>query len=226
MRTSSLTLPILNLALASSMIGLTPASASDNRTTALHIEVDTSEAPDVAPWAAKAKRTVEIWYPKISEYLQTDGFTPPAHVKIVFKKDQKLVAGTSGREVKTIAISADWIRKHPEDIGMVVHELVHVIQCYPEPKPGWLVEGIADYIRFAHFEPTTPIRLSRKANYKDGYKTAAAFLVWIERKYDKKIVVELNRAMRNNEYRDELFEQFTGKKLDVLWREFAKGLPR
>jgi hypothetical protein len=201
--------------------------AADKPSGTLHIEVDTSEAPDLAAWGAKAKQVVELWYPKISAFLKTDGFSPPTEVKILFKKDQKLVAGTSGRELKTIAISADWVRKHPEDIGMVVHELVHVIQCYPEPKPGWLVEGIADYIRFAHFEPRTPVRINaRRANYKDGYKTAAAFLLWIERKYDKNIVVQLNRAMRNSEYSDALFDKYTGKSLDTLWREFASALPK
>lgn len=204
-----------------------PPPAVEQKPAKLHIEVDTSEAPDLARWGAKAKKLVETWHPKITEYLKTDGFTPPNEIKIVFKKDTKLIAGTSGREHKTIAISADWVRKHPEDTGMVVHELVHCIQCYPEPKPGWIVEGIADYIRFAQYEPRTRIRVdARRASYKDGYRTAAAFFAWIERNYDKNIVVQTNRAMRNSEYKDELVEKWTGKKLDDLWKEFASTLPK
>ena len=40
---------------------------------------------------------------------------------------------------------AQWISDHPDDFGMVIHELIHVIQAYPAAgdKPGWLVEGIA-----------------------------------------------------------------------------------
>ena len=37
--------------------------------------------------------------------------------------------------------------EHPEDTGMVIHELTHIIQNYPSPDPGWVTEGIADYIR-------------------------------------------------------------------------------
>jgi len=40
---------------------------------------------------------------------------------------------------------------------MIVHELVHVVQAYPENRAnmGWLAEGIADYIRFWKYEPQT-----------------------------------------------------------------------
>jgi len=37
-------------------------------------------------------------------------------------------AVTSGA---TIQISVDWITKHPDDFGLVIHELTHVIQNYP-----------------------------------------------------------------------------------------------
>lgn len=201
------------------------APADKPATPVLHIEVDTTEAPDMAAWGGKAKQVITLWYPKIADFLKTDDFTPPTEIKVVFKNGQKAPAFATGDKTKTISISADHIRKHPDDIGMVVHELVHCIQCYREYKPVWLIEGIADYIRFAHFEPRTPIHLSRKSNYTDGYKTTAAFLVWIQRKYDKKIVLELNRALRNNEYKDELFEKLTGKSLEKLWREFAAQLP-
>jgi hypothetical protein len=192
----------------------------------LHVEVDTSDAPDLARWAAKAKTLVEKWHPVITDYLKTKGFTPPSEIKMIFR-NQKLVAGTSGDKVKTITFSAEHIRRHPDDFGMAIHELVHCIQCYPQPE-GWLVEGIADYIRFNQFEPDA--RLGRidpvKASYKDGYKTAATFLFWIERKYRWNVVLDLNRAMRNSDYSEELFEKRTGKKLDDLWREFTGTLPR
>ena len=57
-----------------------------------------------------------------------------------------------------------WFRANlqGEAIGSVVHELVHVVQEYgrarrenPEAtrSPGWLVEGLADYIRWFLYEP-------------------------------------------------------------------------
>ena len=86
--------------------------------------------------------------------LPSDGFRPPTAIVLVFKKDMKGVAFTSGHQ---ITIAADWVRRHPEDKGMVVHELVHIIQSYPPTRSGWLVEGIADWVRFFKFEPETKL---------------------------------------------------------------------
>lgn len=54
-------------------------------------------------------------------------------------------------------IAADWVKSQPNDFGMVVHELTHLVQRYPPGSPGWLVEGIADYIRAKYFEPLIPL---------------------------------------------------------------------
>jgi len=107
---------------------------------------------------------------------------------------------------------------------MVVHELTHVIQSYPNSDAGWLVEGIADYVRFFHFEPKTklgPIDPARES-YRDGYRTTAVFLAWIERTHDKAIVRKLNDALRKSEYRYDLFKKHTGKSLDRLWADFLE----
>jgi hypothetical protein len=43
----------------------------------------------------------------------------------------------------------------PDDFrAMLIHELTHVVQHYPhgQADAGWLVEGIADYIRHKYFE--------------------------------------------------------------------------
>lgn len=189
--------------------------------------VDTSEVPDLAPWAARAKDAVEKWHPIISELLKVDGFTPPAEVKLVFKKDMKGVAATSGA---TISVAAEWVKKHPDDLGMIVHELTHVIQSYPKYDPVWLVEGIADHVRYFHFEPKARLAAINPArtSYRDGYGTAAIFLAWIERTHDKAIVRKLNEALRRSEYTYDLFKRHTGKSLDRLWADFlddeaAKG---
>ena len=53
------------------------------------------------------------------------------------------------------------------------------------------MEGIADYVRFFHYEPNTKLRLGNpaRASYRDGYRTTAMFLAWIEKRYDKDIIV-------------------------------------
>src|SRR3982750_526146 len=74
-----------------------PADADAATTTgaaAAQIEVDTSEAPELADYGAKIQALAEHWYPIIARRLPSDGYTPPQHVVIFFKKDMKGVAYT------------------------------------------------------------------------------------------------------------------------------------
>jgi hypothetical protein len=191
---------------------------ADEKPAAIEVRLDVSEVPDLKPWGEKAQKLCVEWYPKIAARLECKD--RPRPVTIVLKKDKKGVAGTSNDR---ITISAEYVRKHPEDIGMVIHELTHVVQAYPHNDAGWLVEGIADYIRYHHFEPKgrTP-HVDAKSSYKDGYGTAAAFLAWAERKYDKKLVIKLNTALHDGKYKQEIFREATGKELDELWKEYVK----
>jgi hypothetical protein len=186
------------------------------------VEVDTSEVPELAPWAEKAKALAEEWHPILSRMLASDGFTPPTEVTLTFKKGMRGVAHASGNR---ISIAANWVKQHPEDLGMVVHELAHVIQSYPPSEAGWLVEGIADYLRFHHYEPQVKLSIAdpAKASYRDSYRTTAQFLVWLEAKHEG-TVGKLNAALRRGEYKDELFQEIAGKDLDALWAEFVAGL--
>lgn len=181
------------------------------------ITVDYSEVPDVKEWAEKARDLCEKWYPTIVDVLASRDFSPPREVRIVFKDEKKGIAYTSGAK---ITIVADWIRKHPEDFGMVIHELCHVVQSY-KAGVGWITEGIADYVRYFKYEPQAkPAKIGAKAKYTDGYRTSATFLAWIERTKDKEIVRKLNGLMRTGGYRDDLFKEWTGSDLDALWKEF------
>ncbi len=43
----------------------------------------------------------------------------------------------------------------------MVHETVHCVQRYRgRGNPGWLVEGVADYVRFFKYEPKKPAPLT------------------------------------------------------------------
>ena len=59
------------------------------------------------------------------------------------------VAGTSNGRV---VFSAKYMTAHPGDIDIVTHETMHIVQSYGNRSgmPGWLTEGIADYIRYAY----------------------------------------------------------------------------
>ena len=185
--------------------------------------VDTNDAPDLKGWGNKAGTLCVEWFPKIAALLPSDGFVAPKEVTLYFDPKMKGVAhALSGK----ITISAAFVRAHRDDWGMVVHELTHVVQSYPPGGPGWLVEGIADYIRIVHFEPQAPRpKLDpAKASYKDAYKTTAMFLEWIEQHHTAGVVVKMNAALRAGTYKDELWSSFTGKTVDELWALFIKTL--
>ena len=176
-------------------------------------------------WAGKAGKLVVDYYPIFDKLLESDGYEPPNEVTIVFRKMDGVAFSTG----TSIVISADWIKRMPDDFGMVAHELVHIIQSYPRRTgPGWITEGIADYIRHAHYEPEVPLpRINPdRAKYTDSYKTTAGFFIWIEKNYDAEFVKKLNIAMRERTYSDDIFEKHSGKSLDDLWNEYADTFRR
>ena len=187
------------------------------------ITFESQEVPELAAWGKQAGQLCAAWYPRICDLLASEGFTPPNSVQLHFRKDMKGVAATGGN---VIDIAADYVKGHTNDYGMVIHELTHVVQSYPPGGPGWLVEGIADYIRLSHFEPQVPVpRIDPdRASYRDAYKTTAAFLAWIEKNHDRQIVKKLNRALREKTFREELFSEFTGRNVNELWHGFTQSL--
>jgi hypothetical protein len=194
---------------------------------AVAITVDCSEAPDLKEWGEKAKAVCEAWYPKIAEELRSEGFTPRGTVAIVFKPTMRVPAATGGG---TIGVNAEYVRGHRDDLGMMVHELTHVVQAYPGQKAdlGWLTEGIADYVRFWKYEPQVRQRKidPEKASYKNGYRTTAAFLGWLVKAKDAAIVNKLNAKLRAGGADEGVFKDLLGKSVDELWKEFvAAGAP-
>jgi hypothetical protein len=203
------------------LICAAPLNAEPPRAAA-KIEVDTSDTPELADFGKKVQDVADKWYPIIAENLPSGGFTPPAHVTIVFRKDYKGVAGTNGDR---ITAAAGYFDKHQDDVGAFVHELTHVVQTYHVKNvPGWLTEGIADYIRWFKYEPASkrPHPNPDKARYSDSYRTSAHFLNWAAENYDKDLVVKINAACRKGQYSEELWKTYTGKPLGELsdaWKE-------
>ncbi len=184
--------------------------------------VDVSQAPDVAGWAKKAETQMEESWPDTAALLYTDHFLPPNLVHVVYRTGDGVpgVAATGGG---VMTVNAQWCRQHPEDTGLTVHETAHVIQAYNSYNPIWLVEGIADYIRWVKFEPEHfhPRLNPQTATYHDAYQTTATFLGWCELHYDSGLVTKLSRAVRFGTYTNDLFTQYCGKNVDALWTEFV-----
>jgi hypothetical protein len=201
-------------------------AAEPAKTPKIEITLDTTGAPEMADWAEKAKLKCEESFPMIVKILEEKDFKPPVKTKIVFKK-MNGVAYTAG---DTITCSAAWFTDHPDDVGAVVHELAHVVQGYHKKQPpGWVTEGVADYVRWFNFEPEAKhprVRNLQKAKYTDSYQTTAAFFNWIAKNKDPEFVTRLNAAARQGKYKAELFEKHAGKPLDELWAEFIESLKK
>ncbi|MGE5609035.1 MAG: basic secretory protein-like protein [Bacillota bacterium] len=204
------------------------ASAAEPQTrpveSTFDIRVDTSETPELEQLGKTVQRVADKWYPLIVDRLKQDGFTAPRQVNIIFKREMKDPAATGGSNI----FCAAWhFKDHPDDLGAIVHELAHVAQSYPQYDPVWLVEGIADYVRFWIYEPIEkrPRFDPKTIDYRKGYQCVGGFLAWLEEHYDRDIVTKLNKACRDTRYSDPLFKDYTGKSLDELWNEFKASLP-
>jgi hypothetical protein len=110
----------------------------------------------------------------------------------------------------------------------MVHETVHCVQYYKaRGLPGWLVEGIADYVRFWRYEPGKAGRLlPERANYDGSYRTTAAFLSFVTEKYDRQAVPKLNALLRENRYTLDAWRALTGKSVEELNEEWRRSLVR
>lgn len=121
-----------------------------------------------------------------------------------------------------------WLKKNPEDIDVVTHEVMHIVQDYRHDNPGWLTEGIADYVRYVYGVNNVRSRWTlpnykASQNYENAYRVTARFLVWAEKTKNKKIVDKLDAALRDGSYKPELWVKLTGKTVGELWKEYGAG---
>ncbi len=205
-----------------------------------HILVDTSETPDLTPWVENELMPVIVqWYPKIVQLLPSEGYEAPGKISIMFSQDMQGVAATAGTRVQC---AASWFRKNlqGEAKGAVVHELVHVVQQYgrarrgnrqAERTPDWLVEGIADYVRWFLYEPEShgadiTRRNLARARYDASYRVSANFLNWATASCDSQLVPKLNAAAREGRYSDSLWQELTGRSVRELGDEWKASLEK
>ena len=195
------------------------------------VTIEVASAPDLEAWAHDQLLPVcDDWYPQIQEMLPSDGFVAPGHFTVAFRGDlpKGVPAWTAG---KTITCNIPWFRRNlkGEARGAVVHEMVHVVQQYGSRRsnPGWLVEGIADYIRWFKYEPQAhgaDIRQPQSAKYDAGYRVTANFLNYVTDHHDAQIVAQLNAAMRQGTYSDDLWKARTGNSVAELAAQWKQSL--
>lgn len=98
------------------------------------VTVDARDIETLAKFAKQAQAVANTWYPRIAKILGVSP-VPAERVTIRISLESGGVAGTSGRRIE---VSARYVARNPNDLGMIVHELTHVVQAYPKYDPVWL----------------------------------------------------------------------------------------
>ena len=203
-----------------------------------NVTIDATGTPDLVPWIEQELvPAVKEWYPKIVEMLPSEGYEAPEQVLISFEPDMRGVANASGTRIRC---AGEWFRRNldGEAKGAVIHELVHVVQQYGRGRrnnpdatrtPGWIVEGIPDYIRWFLYEPETKgaeitARNIDRARFDANYRITGNFLNWVVQQHGQDLIRKLNAAAREARYTPEIWKELTGKTVEELgeaWREEA-----
>ncbi|KQN38447.1 secretory protein [Pedobacter sp. Leaf41] len=172
------------------------------------------------------KRMIETFfevYPKLAKEYNPKTLKT---VKFFVDTTYKGVAATANG---VVTYSSIWMVKHPEDIDVVTHEVMHIVQDYGKSVgPGWLTEGIADYARYkfgvdnAGAKWTLPA-LKPEHTYKNSYRITARFFAWIEKNVKAGTIKAVDASLRDHSYKADIWTKLTGKDLDTLWSDYIKN---
>jgi len=173
---------------------------------------------------ALANRMAETFF-SVYPRLAAD-FNPDAARTVTFTIDPAY-DGVAATWNDAIVYNPAWFDQHPGDIDVVTHELMHVVQAYKgDDTPGWLVEGIADYVR-ARYGVDNPgagwTMPEPKPEHQatTGYRVTARFLAWLETHGHAGIVRTLDGQLRDRTWSDASWVALTGQPLDALWAAYV-----
>lgn len=200
------------------LVGRDGRPADLDRPEALELTVRGEVPAEFAPTVGRLTALYYECYPALLSRFDDPKRPASRHITLVFKRGMRVPAYCAGSEV---SVSIEWLTKNPDDIALLTHELTHAVQRYPGDPPGWLVEGIADYARHLYGPKRQPgwqlpDRLTARRSYRDGYGTAAKFLLWLDGKHPG-LVDTVHRRLQAREFEVGDFKAQTGKTLDELW---------
>lgn len=216
---------------------------SANAVPVVKFKVDAAKVPKQEKWVEKnVVRPLEKWAGNVIVLLDGKGTAwTNGVVDIILETGE-------GEDVPPawafgggkISLNMKWaMSTSPRDVvGACVHEFAHVVQDYtpregrPDPyvgPPGWLTEGIADWVRWFNYEGRAGVNRAngdaqRDPRHDGGYGLTASFLNFIALKYDRAFVTKLNKICRDGKYTEDVWKDMTGKDRDMLDREWKKKL--
>lgn len=152
-----------------------------------------------------------------------------AYTKIKF---QNLFDSKYDKETGVYLGSNDFNNNLP---GVLVHELTHYLKV-PRFSDNfnelmWIEEGVSDYVfnklGYSDKNSNRYPHCQTGEDYKNGYMCAADFFIFIEQKYQKNIPQRYVYTLENgvgidsyDEFIAELFKNFIGKDVNILWNEY------
>lgn len=158
--------------------------------------------------------------------LQAERFNAQSAREVILTIDPAYggVAEASGNKIR---ISPKWMANYPEDLDVITHEAMHVVQSYNHPVPGWLTEGIADYVRYIYGMNNAKgswllPEYQSNQHYTNAYRVTARFLIWLEKNVKNGIVDSLDKAARAGKYTPQLWKKLTGKTVEELWQDYGR----
>ncbi|MCD0490471.1 basic secretory family protein [Pedobacter sp. MC2016-14] len=167
---------------------------------------------------------IEVFFKVYPKLVKTFNKDATRNVKVSV---DSLYDGVAYANNGAIVISQAWLEKHPEDTDLLTHEVMHLVQAYPNGSgPGWLTEGIADYVRFKFGVDNKGAGWSLPAfkssfSYTNSYRVTAGFLNWLEAEHNG-LVKSADKLLRAKTFTNDFWEKQTGKSLDSLWDDYAK----
>jgi hypothetical protein len=186
-----------------------------------------AEQKALEAWSSVLARLADGWWRTITTRLASPGFAPVDQITIDFEEiHMRGVPALTRGAVIEVDVPGLLARLRDSDtFEMIAHEMVHVAQRYPH-APGWLIEGIADYMRYYVLIPDDPGRAFRPrgATWHDGYQATAGFLDWVEQLHPG-TVTQLNAALRRGEDGEPLLKDVIGQPLPQAWAAFIDSKP-
>jgi len=198
------------------------ATAVDTLTKKKYTLIFIDKSPDLNPQVKE--RLIDAFFTTYPKKAKLYNKNTAKKVIFIVDPEYKGVAAAGGGIVR---FNPEWFKSNPGDIDVVTHEVMHLVQSYPGGAgPGWITEGIADYVRFKfgvdneggnwrlpEFQP--------EHHYTDAYRITARFFHWIEQSKKKGLVKKLDDAMRTKTYNDGFWLKETGMSIDDLWAAYA-----
>lgn len=174
-------------------------------------------------WGEQAVAACRAWWPQIVAALPDPTLAPPAVVTLqAADLDPHVSAAARGDVVRVNALMLSTYPPDPNDVDVILAELIRMVQRYPEPHSRWLAEGIVSWVRDWRILTEDPDRIFDPSvvDHRTSAPAAAALLASCEGR-SPGVVAAVHLALRRGQDGTATLVRRSGAPLDELWRATA-----